>query len=283
MSVSVHFTTDAAEGEQATSAYLQGEPVRHNVMCTLLDGHRRRREPVRFWWASDGDEVCGAVFQAPVTYPAIVSALADRAVEPLAEALARAEPPIDGINGFCDDSAPMVGALASRTRRPWRPVEGQRVYEVHDVAQHASAPGAPRAADGDHLELVSTWISAFDADTGSPGFDDETNRVRAQLMIDGGSCYLWEANGRPVASAVVNGPAAGVVRVGFVYTPPQHRGLGYASSLVGFVSRAALGQGNRCILYTQLENPTSNAIYQRLGYRAIGELVRYRCTQAEHG
>lgn len=150
------------------------------------------------------------------------------------------------------------------------------MYEVADVAAHAPAPGGPRRADQDHLELVSTWIGAFDVDTGSPGFDAETNRLRAQLMIDSGNLHLWEADGTPVASTVVNGPASGVARVGFVHTPPHHRGHGYASSLVAFVSRDVLGRRNRCILYTQLENPTSNAIYQRLGYRAIGELVRYQ-------
>ena len=283
MSVTVSFTTDAAEAAKVTWAHLVQDPVRHNVMCTLLDGHQRRREPIRFWWAVDGADVCGAVFQAPVTYPALVSGLADRAVEPLAEALARADPPVDGINGVCDDSARVAGALASATRRPCRPVEGQRVYEVRDVVEPAPVRGAARTADRGDLDLASAWIAAFDVETGAPGFDAGTNRLRAQHMVDSGGLHLWEADGAPVASTVVNGPAAGVARVGFVYTPPHQRGRGYASSLVASVSRAVLGRGDRCILYTQLENPTSNRVYQRLGYGAIGELVRYEYGRRRDG
>jgi predicted GNAT family acetyltransferase len=31
-----------------------------------------------------------------------------------------------------------------------------------------------------------------------------------------------------------------------------------------------------CILYTQLGNPTSNAIYRAIGYEPVVEVVRYR-------
>ena len=34
--------------------------------------------------------------------------------------------------------------------------------------------------------------------------------------------------------------------------------------------------GYRCILYTDLANPTSNSIYRRIGYRAVAEALRYR-------
>ncbi len=69
---------------------------------------------------------------------------------------------------------------------------------------------------------------------------------------------------------------AGVERIGPVYTPPDRRGRGYASAVVAGVSRSALDAGHRCILYTDLENPTSNAIYRAIGYRAVAEALQYR-------
>jgi predicted GNAT family acetyltransferase len=69
---------------------------------------------------------------------------------------------------------------------------------------------------------------------------------------------------------------ATVVRVGPVYTPPERRGSGYASALVAATSSAALADGHRCILYTDLANPVSNSIYRALGYRAVAEGLRYR-------
>ena len=67
-------------------------------------------------------------------------------------------------------------------------------------------------------------------------------------------------------------PVAGVMRIGPVYTPPQHRGRGYASSAVAAVSRAALEGGmSQCLLYTDLANPGSNRIYAALGYRRVAD------------
>ena len=68
----------------------------------------------------------------------------------------------------------------------------------------------------------------------------------------------------------------GVARIGPVYTPPDRRGRGYGSALVGAVSAAVRARGTRCILYTDLGNPTANSVYRRLGYRAVAEALRYR-------
>jgi predicted GNAT family acetyltransferase len=93
--------------------------------------------------------------------------------------------------------------------------------------------------------------------------------------VSSGRLSLWESAGEAAASAYVSTTEAGVARVGFVYTPPQHRRSGFASAVVAAVSRNVLESGTRCILYAQLANPTSNALYRRLGYRPVGEIVRY--------
>ncbi|MEX2660100.1 MAG: GNAT family N-acetyltransferase, partial [Acidimicrobiales bacterium] len=71
-------------------------------------------------------------------------------------------------------------------------------------------------------------------------------------------------------------PVAGVTRVQAVYTPEERRGCGYASACVAAVSEVALAAGRRCILYTDLGNPTSNGIYRNIGYQAVAEALRYR-------
>ncbi len=85
---------------------------------------------------------------------------------------------------------------------------------------------------------------------------------------------MWEERA-PVALAALSDPVANVVRVGPVFTPAEHRRLGYASALVGELSRRVRNQGRRCILYTDLGNPTSNSIYRALGYRVVAEAIRY--------
>lgn len=67
----------------------------------------------------------------------------------------------------------------------------------------------------------------------------------------------------------------GVVRIGGVYTPPAIRSRGFASATVAQLSARILADSGRPILYTQLQNPTSNAIYQRIGFEPVAEVVRY--------
>ena len=94
------------------------------------------------------------------------------------------------------------------------------------------------------------------------------------LRIAREKCWVWDNDGmRSMVS--MSGPAGGVARVGPVYTPPESRGSGYATACVHYVSRLLTDRALRCVLYTDLANPTSNAMYQRIGYRAIAEILRY--------
>ena len=87
-----------------------------------------------------------------------------------------------------------------------------------------------------------------------------------------GGLTLWETAGEPVSMAGLTRPAAGQVRVGPVYTPPAHRGRGYGGAVTAAVSQAARDAGAaEVVLFTDLANPTSNALYQRLGYEAVSD------------
>jgi uncharacterized protein len=69
---------------------------------------------------------------------------------------------------------------------------------------------------------------------------------------------------------------ADLVRVQYGYAPKDRRGRGYSGALVARISANALAEIRRCILYTDLGNPSSNAIYRRVAYRAVAEGLRYR-------
>jgi predicted GNAT family acetyltransferase len=97
--------------------------------------------------------------------------------------------------------------------------------------------------------------------------------------------YVWEDAGEVVAFAGVAGPTPRGIRIGPVYTPPDRRGRGYASNLVAEVSRRQLASGrNFCFLFTDLANPTSNHIYQTIGYVPVVDVDQYSFpTQAAAG
>ncbi|HXW38633.1 MAG TPA: GNAT family N-acetyltransferase, partial [Acidimicrobiales bacterium] len=159
------------------------------------------------------------------------------------------------------------------------PTLGNRLYEVARLVPPRAAPGACRVAEPGDRWLLVEWFDAFarEAVTDRPSAD---TAAMVEHRIDGGELWIWE-DGQPVAMTGLNPTVAGAARVGPVYTPTSQRNRGYASALVGEVSRAVLARGDRCILYTDLANPTSNSVYRALGYRAVDEVLVYRFAESK--
>lgn len=133
--------------------------------------------------------------------------------------------------------------------------------------------GRLRPAREEDRELVAGWIAAFSAEAlpSEPlnAAELAAHRISREML------FLWE-DPDPVAMAAWAGKTPNGVRVNLVYTPPPRRRRGYASGCVSEVTRLLLERGNRfCFLFTDLSNPTSNSIYQRLGYRPVCDATDY--------
>ena len=146
------------------------------------------------------------------------------------------------------------------------------MYAAEQVNHPVAVPGRLRVAEEADVELVQQWADAFQVEIGP----DHVPRVDERPRVLRGLCFLWEDRARPVSMAAVSPAYGGVVRVSLVYTPPEHRGHGYAAACVSAVTAWQLSRGIRCMLYTDLANPTSNGIYQRVGYRRVCEAVDLR-------
>ena len=156
----------------------------------------------------------------------------------------------------------------------------QGVYALERVEELPPVPGSARVATTDDYDLVLTWWIAFGDEVlheGGPGRANAEQNVRHRLGSPTGGFLLWEDGGETVSFAGFGGPTPNGIRVGPVYTPLELRGRGYATALTADLSRRLLDgrlfDGGRrfCFLYTDLANPTSNAIYERIGYRKIAE------------
>jgi predicted GNAT family acetyltransferase len=132
------------------------------------------------------------------------------------------------------------------------------------------APGELRIpADGER-ELLVTWLREFIIEAGVDGADHAAESVDRHLA--GGTLFVWDDGGVATSLVARSVTVADIARIGPVYTPPELRGRGYASSAVAAISRRALaGDADRCMLYSDLANPTSNKIYADVGYRRVGE------------
>ena len=137
-----------------------------------------------------------------------------------------------------------------------------------------AAPGAPRVASGADCDWLVAMQTAFIAELNLP---DSPERMRAMMpkRVAHGDFWIWD-DPAPVAYAGFNDAAPDFARVAPVYTLPAHRGKGYATALVAALSRELLARGKRKLfLTTDAANPTSNAIYARIGYRPENEACHF--------
>jgi GNAT superfamily N-acetyltransferase len=274
-------TDDVGEFLDATGGYLRSRPVEHNLILTLAERVRNDGDgavPSRWAWATDGlGRVAGAAIQSPGDFRATMTPMATGAVDALVERLDVEAPGMPGANGEAGTVAAFAGAWATARRVSAHPVESERLYRLGALRSPGPAPGRLRPAGTADLATVVAWFEAFNAETGHappPGIDRHGLIAR---RVEHGQVWLWDVEGVATSMACTTAPLAGAVRIGPVYTPPDHRGQGYAAACVGGVSAGARAAGARdCLLYTQLTNPVSNKIYQRLGYEAVAEILVYR-------
>lgn len=199
------------------------------------------------------------------------------AIEALAEKLSRSGRALPGVLGPRSVAEPFARHWAARNGGRVEQGMPQRIYQLTTVRQPAPPPGHMRPATEDDRPLLECWFSAFRAEIcpgAAPG--DSRKTVTRWLTLPDRQLYLWEVNA-PVAMAGAAGPTPHGVRISAVYTPPEHRRHGYASALVAAISQIQLNSGKRCcFLYADLNNPTSNHIYQAIGFEPVVDSVELR-------
>lgn len=161
--------------------------------------------------------------------------------------------------------------------QPFRLYQHQRIYQLERVSPVEGVPGRLRSVDRSDCDLLARWIYAFNQEAlGEGSFADAEVWADRRLASAAHQTFLWE-DGAPVALVGCGGRTPNGLRVGPVYTPPEHRRRGYGSAATAAISQLILDRGRRCVfLFTDLANPTSNHIYQEIGYRPIRDVDIYR-------
>ena len=234
----------------------------------------------------DGDRVLGVAVCTPPYNLVLSQPAPDASESAIARAVAddvlAAKTTIAGVFG----PATMARAFAET----WHALTGQTseienregIYELTEVRSPSGVPGSFRVAGRTDRPLLVEWLDAFNREAlpSAPAMDAGTWVDRA-LDSPARTLALWEDDGVPVSLAGAGNPTPNGIRVGPVYTPPERRARGYASALVAELSARQLASGQRfCFLFTDLANPTSNHIYQTIGYRRVGDAEVYRFGQA---
>ena len=263
----------------AAGAFLRAAPAANSVVLTTVEALRARGadgragtpEPVFAWWQPAGEAVGGAAMHT-APHPLHVGAMPRAAVAALVETLAADDHALPGVNGEAAASAAFAGAWSERTGARARVFRRMRLHRLATlVPPDPPPPGAATVAGHEHRDLLVGWDVAIGREIEEPA-RDVAPAVDDRLTH--GGLTLWIVDGEPVALAGTTRAVAGAIRVAPVYTPPEHRGRGFAAGATAAATRAALDAGvEEVLLYTDLANPTSNRLYARLGYRPVEDSV----------
>ncbi len=270
-----HFT-EAGDFLPKAEPLLGADEARHNLLLGLAGTIRDTPElyPERHMWlVLDGVRPVAAALRTPPYNLILGRPESDAALAALADAVAGQELP--GVVGATPEVEAFANLWAERTGTTATLGMRQGVYALEEIEPLPPAPGEPRVATAADREVVLRWWIAFGEEVlheGGPGSDRAAISVDHKLSSPESGILLWEDEGEVVSLAGWGGPTPNGSRVGPVYTPPELRGRGYATAVTADLSRRLLAGGRRfCFLYTDLANPTSNAIYERIGYRRVCE------------
>ena len=219
-----------------------------------------------------GDKVVGAAIRTPPWRLVLSEMDHPGAVHRLAQDLA--DVPLPGAVGPSDAAAHFGEAWAELTRATPRLNRHERAFRLRRVIPPRPTTGEMGMARPEHQQLLTDWIEAFheEASLGNPR-QDYARMAENWINRKGRTAYLWFDEDRPVSLTGVGGPTPNGIRVGPVYTPPEARGRGYASNLVAQATQEQLDAGRTFVfLFTDLANPTSNKIYQAIGYEPVSDV-----------
>jgi GNAT superfamily N-acetyltransferase len=267
---------------------LAAEPAANTQLLTVFDRLRREgahvfgeRDPeLLTWYGAEGAIEAALLRTPPYAYilagrpdPACIAALVDLLLDPAAG--------LDGreINVPEDCLAALVEAWTARTGETPRETERNRLYRLAEPLDPDPLPaGRPKLADPSDVPVVAHYLVAFweEVEHSAPRDLAMTAQRIAAARIAEGDFLLWlDTDDAPVSAAGFTPIVAGAGRVGPVFTPRELRGRGYAGAVTAAAGRVLRARGAaEVLLFTDLANPTSNALYQRIGYRAVSDRVR---------
>ncbi len=282
LAVRSHDTVDSFLA--AAGAFLGRREAEHNLLFGICSAIRATPDlfsgaPPRFLTVTDAaGEVVAATLRTP-PHNQVISQVDDfAAIDLLAVSLAGE--PLPGVLAPSAAAARFVERWAELTGQSARLEVAERVFRLERVIAPARpAPGSWRPAERRDRELVARWVVEFSTEALPEATPLPDPLETADRWIAGTyrRLYLWEDAGRVVSLVGAGGETPNGIRIGPVFTPPESRSRGYATSLTAAASQDQLDRGRRFVfLFTDLANPTSNKIYQAIGYEPVCDMDQYR-------
>jgi len=232
------------------------------------------RNPANWFMATVSDET-GIVLTAVMTTPKNLTLYAtdnkndEAAVNCLADGIIENNIHIPGVMSEKSLAEIFAKSYSAKRCTGYAVAKEQRIYELSEVITPPPV-GTVRLATEKDMAFLPYWIQGFSSDCFGESLATGSDTEPYLYHLSNNRLFIMEDNGTPVTMAKISRDLQTVCVVGLVYTPPYFRGKGYATACVAAVSQIGLDRGfKKCVLYTDLANPTSNSIYMKIGYMPI--------------
>ena len=247
------------------------DPVGNTIELTLFGAGRVSDDSLLLSVWNDGAPV-GAILQIS-PYPLACNGIPLDTMDSVVAQLVELRPGLTGVRGTRSSAIAFADAWHTVTGRSGTIDTEERLYRLGALRAPDGVTGTARLATSDDRRQLAEWVGLFFRETFSQRdeaaaerFVDTSNRVGDRFV-------LWVVDGGPVSMAMLRAPAAGVSRIGPVFTPLDRRGHGYGSAVTAADLAHRSGTAD-VVLFADLANPTSNAIYQRIGFEGVADSVR---------
>jgi len=250
------------------------DPVANTIELTLLSPGKFPDDSLLLtMW--DGGEAVGAALQTP-PYPLACNGIPLNAMNSVAVHLVEQQSKLTGVRGARSHAVAFAQAWQAMTGRAGVTSSEERLYRLGTLRPPAGVAGMPRDATHDDRGLLVAWVEQFFHEAFSHVRDDAAGERFVDAAIQVGDRFvLWDVDGAPASMAMLRAPAVNVSRIGPVFTPRDERGRGYGSAVTAAAADLAHRSGTAdVVLFADLANPVSNAIYQRIGFEPVADTVR---------
>ncbi|MGZ9771078.1 Acetyltransferase [Bacillus cereus] len=270
--IQLHVCEEILTFKEEVIPFLEKHEQENNLILGVL---QMVQEPIFMGVAKQEEEIAVVFLQTEEKKQIIVatSEITEEAIVELAKKLTKVYPDVPGLIGNKKIVQKLAQEIAVLENKKTNVAMEQGIYELKQVKKKWNGDGIFREVSSDELTLIEQWIYQFCEDVNLPTTKEEAKQT-AHTLITNRRLFALEVDGELVSVAAKTRPTTNNITVNFVYTPKEARNKGYASSCVAALSQRMLDEGYKTTtLYTDLANPTSNKIYQEIGYEQIAESV----------
>jgi uncharacterized protein len=277
--VKLHLFKDVTQFYAYSKPFLQHDEARHCFLISLIHSLMQlsASPPALHLSVVEMDgKIVAIALKPPQRHLFLSRVLAEEpaiALRTLADHFQTHQMVLPGVSGLKAETEAFVQIWQQQTGQGYRLTMPLRLHQLHQVQPIPLVSGSLRLANSSDRHFLIQWHEAFELEALGTNQGHHDRAVDGRLRQNG--LYLW-CDPTPVSLVGYKIVTATKAWISPVYTPPDFRKRGYASACVAGVSQALLDQGcHCCLLFTDLNNPTSNHIYQTIGYEAIDDWYEY--------